>query len=200
MKKPRAKKAESGGGSRSAPASPWSKRSAAPRPESTPPALPPEWHEFLSLLSSHRVRFLVVGAHALAALGRPRATGDLDIFVEPTPTNAARIADVFAAFGMPALAAVAAAQLAVPDRMTRLGNEPLRIDVMSSISGVSFAEAWASRVRGRLGPLQVGFLGRDAFVRNKKASGRTKDLLDIALLAETGRAPKPRRGTKRTKM
>jgi hypothetical protein len=152
--------------------------------------LPPDWKELIDCLSARRVRFLVVGAHALAIHGRPRATGDLDLLVEPTPANAARLGAALADFGFTALAEEAA-KFAVPDRMATLGREPLRIDIMTSISGVSFGEAWRGRLRARAGQRVIGFLGRREFLRNKRASGRPKDLLDVALLEES--APQRRR-------
>ncbi len=145
--------------------------------------LPPDWSEFLSLLSSNRVRFLVVDAHALAANGRPRATADLDLLVDPTPKNARALASALQAFGFAALADEIDA-FATPDRMATLGSPPLRIDIMTSITGLSFAEAWRTRKPGKMGPHRVFFLGREALIRNKRASGRAKDLLDIALLEE----------------
>ena len=171
-------------------------------------ALPADWSEFLRLLSTHRVRFLIVGAHALAANGRPRATQDLDVFVEPTPVNAGRLGRALAAFGFGALADAAMA-FAEPDRMATLGREPLRIDIMTSITGVTFREAWKGRLRGDFGGVEVGFLAREQLVRNKRAAGRTKDLLDIALLEEADEAgtteapatappaPRPRRSSRK---
>lgn len=157
--------------------------------------LPRDWNEFFRLLSSHRVRFLVVGAHALAANGRPRATADLDILVEPTRKNAQAVTAALSDFGFRALAAEVEA-FATPDRMATLGQPPLRIDVMTSISGVSFAEAWRTRMAGKMGRHRVFFLGREALIRNKRASGRPKDLLDIALLEEGDVATPRRRASK----
>jgi hypothetical protein len=153
--------------------------------------LPQDWNEFFRLLSSHRVRFLVVGAHALAANGRPRATADLDIFVEPTRANAKALVAALTEFGFRALAAEIDA-FATPDRMATLGNPPLRIDVMTSITGVTFAEAWKTRLAGKMGANAVFFLGRDALIKNKLASGRAKDLADVAILAELDDAPPKR--------
>jgi len=153
--------------------------------------LPPEWREFIGLLCSHRARFLIVGAHALAAHGRPRATQDLDILVEATTANARRVCAALADFGFSALSE-RIEEFARPDRMATLGRPPLRIDVMTSISGVSFRQAWRGRVTVTLDGMQVGFLGRTDFVRNKLASGRPKDLLDIALLEEI-ESPRRRR-------
>lgn len=144
-----------------------------------------EWSELIALLLSHRVRFLIVGAHALAAAGRPRHTEDLDILVEPTRANAKRLGAALADFGYDALARQWA-QFAERDRMATLGREPLRVDIMTSISGVDFARAWKGRAEAKLGRRRVGFLGRREFIANKRASGRTKDLLDLALLEELG--------------
>jgi hypothetical protein len=154
--------------------------------------LPPEWSEFIGLLSGARVRFLIVGAHALAVHGRPRATGDLDLFVDPTPENAARLAEALKAFGFAALARKTK-ELATPDRMVTLGRPPLRIDVMTSISGVAFDEAWRGRRVVRLGPHRVGVLGRAHFERNKRSSGRPQDLVDLQLLGEVARQRRRRR-------
>ncbi len=156
------------------------------RPRESTAAFPPDWNEFIALLSSSRVRFVVVGAHALAAAGRPRATQDLDILVEPSERNAERLAVALRAFGFLHLAADAP-RFAEPDRMATLGAPPLRIDIMTSITGVDFAEAWAGRRRVRVGSLVVPFLGSRELVKNKRAAGRPKDLADIALLAEVTR-------------
>jgi hypothetical protein len=160
--------------------------------------LPPEWSELIDLLFSHRVRFLVVGAHALAAIGRPRATVDLDLFVEASESNARRLSAALADFGYRALADDWR-EFMEPDRMATLGRPPLRIDIMTSISGVSFERAWRTRLRGKWGSRSIGFLGREAFLANKRAAGRPKDLLDIELLreAEAPARARPRRKRRR---
>ena len=145
--------------------------------------LPPEWNEFIGLLLRHRVRFLLIGAHALAVHGRPRATLDLDVFVEPTLVNARRIGAALADFGFTA-SADQWQHFAEPDRMMTLGREPLRIDILNEISGVTFATAWKNRTVGMLDGRRVQVIGLKDLRRNKRASGRTKDLLDIALLDE----------------
>ena len=159
--------------------------------------LPPDWSELIDSLCSHHVRFLIVGAHALAVHGRPRATGDLDVLVEPTRANAERLGRALHAFGFPALAAEAS-KFAEPDRMATLGREPLRVDLLTSISGVSFAQAWRGRKTVTFGERRVGFLGLREFISNKHAAGRPKDLLDIALLAE-GHGRKERAGERARK-
>lgn len=106
---------------------------------------------------------------------------DLDVLVEPTVVNARRLGSALAQFGFPDLAREWQ-RFSHPDRMVTLGSEPLRIDIMTSITGVSFANAWAGRRRARFGTHVIGFLGLKQFLRNKRASGRAKDLLDIELL------------------
>jgi hypothetical protein len=135
------------------------------------------------LLRSHRVRFLLVGAHALAVWGQPRFTRDLDILVEPSPANAKRLCAALRDFGYSALAREEAS-FALPDRMATLGIEPLRVDIMTSISGVDFETAWRGRLVAKLGSGRVSVLGRAEFIRNKRASGRAKDLLDLELLRQ----------------
>lgn len=145
--------------------------------------LPPDWSEFIAGLNRQGVRYLIVGAHALAANGRPRATQDLDVLVEPTPANAERLGRALRDFGFDALAREAD-KFAAPNRMATLGRPPLRIDLLTSIAGVGFEEAFRGRISGRFGEHEVSFLGRAELIRNKRAAGRPKDLLDIALLEE----------------
>jgi hypothetical protein len=139
--------------------------------------------DFLDLLAAFReaeVRFLVVGAHALALHGRPRATGDLDLLIEPSEENARRVWRALLVFGAPVEATgLTEADLAKPDLIYQIGQPPRRIDLLTEISGVDFTTAWAGRVLSVIGDQEVPFLGREAFVRNKRASGRAKDLADV---------------------
>ncbi len=137
--------------------------------------------EMLSALSAAGARFLIVGAHALAAHGAPRATGDLDIWIQATPENAARVFDALRHFGA-ALFDLTIDDLSRPDTVFQIGLPPSRIDILSSISGVDFGHAWANRLEITIGDLVVGVIGREDFVANKTASGRPKDLLDLTLL------------------
>lgn len=167
----------------------------------------PEWHEFLGALKRHGVRFLLVGAHALAAHGRPRFTQDLDVLVDPTPANARRVAAAIAEFGFKETARDWR-WFAKPYRITMLGRIPMRIDVLTGISGVSFRAAWRNRIMASTPMGEVPVLGLTELRANKLASGRPKDLADIALLGElelarkpatTGRRSSPRgRGRSRT--
>jgi len=145
--------------------------------------LPPDWNEFIGLLNAKKVRYLIVGAHALAANGRPRATQDLDVFVQLTTANISRLASALRAFGFVELADECG-RFEQPERMATLGKPPLRIDIMNHIDGVSFADAWRGRLISQFGDHQVGFLGLEQLRANKLASGRAKDLADVALMEE----------------
>lgn len=137
--------------------------------------------EMLSALCEAGVEFLVVGAHALAAHGAPRATGDLDIWVRPTPENASRVLEALARFGAPLLD-LTLDDLSGSDTVFQIGLPPSRIDILSGISGVTFADAWPGRMDVTIGALVIPVIGREAFITNKKASGRPKDLSDLTLL------------------
>lgn len=137
--------------------------------------------DFLDLLRAFidaDVRFLVVGAYALAHHGRPGATGDLDVWVEPSPENAVRVLRALTAFGAP-LTDVTRDDFARPGVVFQISLPPRRIDVLTELTGLEFTDAWASRESGRFGDLTVDFIGREAFIRNKRATGRLKDLGDI---------------------
>jgi hypothetical protein len=143
----------------------------------------PDFADMLSALSEAGVDFLIVGAHALAAHGVPRATGDLDIWVRPTGDNAARTLRALASFGAP-LADLSVDDLTRPDTVFQLGVPPARIDILSGITGVRFEDAWERRVLVEVGGRSVAVLSKADFVRNKTALGRPKDLADMALLDE----------------
>ncbi len=139
----------------------------------------PDFVEMLSALAGAKAEYLVVGAHALAAHGRPRATGDLDIWVHATPENAARVYTALREFGAP-LHDLREADLTAVDLVFQIGLPPARIDILTTISGVDFAEAWPGRITVGIGPLEVPVLGREMLIRNKRAVGRPRDLADLA--------------------
>ncbi|MDP2318681.1 MAG: hypothetical protein Q8O42_04995 [Acidobacteriota bacterium] len=144
--------------------------------------------DFLDLLRSfgaHSVRFLVVGAYALAVHGRPRATGDLDVWIEASPDNADRVMAALREFGAP-LAGLSAADLSVPGVVYQIGVPPGRIDILTQLSGLAFNEAWPARVRAPFGPLEVDVIGREEFIQNKLATGRDKDRVDVQSLVQPG--------------
>ena len=138
----------------------------------------PDFVDLLRAFIAADVRFLIVGAYALAVHGRPRATGDLDVWVDATPANAARVMRALAEFGAP-LADVSEADFARPGVTYQIGVPPGRIDFLTELTSLTFAEAWPDRLRHPFGDLDVNFIGRASFVRNKRATGRPKDLGDI---------------------
>lgn len=138
----------------------------------------PDFVDLLRAFIAADVRFLIVGAYALAHHGRPRATGDLDVWVDATPTNAARVVGALAAFGAP-MTGVTEGDFARPGIVLQIGVPPGRIDILTELTGLTFADAWPDREAGRFGEVMVDFLGREAFLRNKRATGRAKDLGDI---------------------
>ena len=138
----------------------------------------PDFVDLLRSFATAEVRFLIVGAYALAHHGHPRATGDLDVWIDATADNAARVLRALADFGAP-LSAISASDLSRPGIVFQIGVPPGRIDLLTELTGLAFAEAWQGRESGRFGDLTVDFIGRDAFVRNKRATGRAKDLADL---------------------
>ena len=149
----------------------------------TTPALNEDYLDLLRAFVRERVAFLIVGAHALAVHGVPRATGDLDLLVRPDPPNAERVITALRSFGAPlATHGVSAADFARPGMVYQIGVAPRRIDVLTAISGVSFEEAWAGHTQAELQGLRLPVLGRAALLRNKRAAGRTKDLADAEQL------------------
>jgi len=143
----------------------------------------PDFVELLQAFAEAEVRFLVVGAYALALHGRPRATGDLDLWVEATPENAPRVIRALRAFGAP-LGHITEANFSQPGIVFQIGLSPRRIDLLTELTGLSFSEAWESRVRHSFGPCEVDFIGRNALIKNKRATGRPQDLVDLEMLGE----------------
>lgn len=145
-----------------------------------------DFTDLLAALLAAQARFLVVGAHAMAVHGVPRATGDLDVWIEADEGNGGRVWNALGRFGAPLSAlGFSREDLARPEQVIQIGLPPRRIDVLTSISGVEFSQAWPNRVLHRIGALDVPFLGRDDLVRNKRATARPKDLADLEALGET---------------
>jgi hypothetical protein len=140
-----------------------------------------DFEELFSVFERREVRFVVVGAHALAHHAKPRYTKDLDIFVDATPENAEKIVASLEEFGFGGIG-ISADDFSSPGRILQLGVPPTRIDIITSITGVSFAEAWETRVEGAYGAVTVPFIGYEALVRNKLASGRPQDVADVETL------------------
>ncbi|MEO7647105.1 MAG: hypothetical protein ABIV11_02545 [Gemmatimonadaceae bacterium] len=143
----------------------------------------PDFRDVLNELISADARFLVVGAHALSAHGVPRATVDLDVWVRPDAENARRVFEALAKFGAPLDAlGVTMADFINPDSVAQFGLPPFRIDILTSISGVTFDTAWEERVEGKIEGVRVPIIGLQSFIQNKRASARKKDLADLESL------------------
>ena len=142
--------------------------------------------DFVDLLRAFAeadVSFLIVGAYALAIHAKPRATGDLDVWIEPTPENARRVMQALIAFGAP-LDQVSEGDFTRPGLVFQVGLPPRRIDILTDLTGLSYSDAWADRTTHRVSDLDVGFLGRRSLIVNKRATGRAQDLADLELLGE----------------
>jgi predicted nucleotidyltransferase len=137
-----------------------------------------DWKEFLELLNSRGVEYVIVGAQSLAFHGRPRYSGDLDILIRPTSGNARTLVDLLNQFGF-AQSGFKETDFMQPDKIIQLGRVPNRIDLLTSISGVSTDEAFATKVSANLDGIAVSILSKEALIRNKRAVGRTQDLADL---------------------
>lgn len=140
-----------------------------------------DFRDLLSAFNAHGVEFLVVGAFALAAHGRVRATGDIDVWVRPSAENAPRVLKALTDFGAP-LHDLTADDLSRPGLVFQIGIAPLRIDILTGIDGVEFAEAWSSRVGTKIAGQEIGVLSVEHMIRNKRTAGRAQDLADLEWL------------------
>ena len=142
-------------------------------------SLSADLREFIGLLNSRGVEYVIVGAHSLAFHGRPRYTGDLDILLSPSPENAEKVASVLVDFGF---ADFKPSDFIEPDQMIQLGRVPNRIDLLTGISGVATGEALAKKISTDLAGVPVFMLSKDLLIQNKRAVGRPQDLADIDAL------------------
>ena len=139
--------------------------------------LNPHFSDLLSEFNAAGVRYLVVGAYVLSYYGRPRTTGDLDLWVDSTDANAQRVFRALRDFGAP-LEGISPADFSAPGTVFQIGVAPSRIDVLTSLTGLTFRTAWKNRLRARYGKNPISFLSERDFIRNKRAVGRTRDLAD----------------------
>jgi len=142
-----------------------------------------DFRDLLELLNAHKVEYMIVGAYALAFHGAPRYTGDIDIYVRPDPENAQRVMVALNDFGFGS-AGLTAADFEIGDKVVQLGFPPVRVDIVTSITGVSWEEAASGRVQGVYGNISIYYIGRKQFISNKRALGRKKDLADLEALGE----------------
>jgi predicted nucleotidyltransferase len=152
-------------------------------------AVPKDFRDMLGLLVSCDVEFLLIGGVAFAAYGEPRATKDMDLWVNPTPANARRLFKALAEFGAPTHGAKPA-DFSSPGTFLQLGTPPVRIDLITAIDGVVFADAWPRRVVTPFAGTQVPVISLDDLIANKKAAGRKQDLLDVKQILKMAKAVK----------
>lgn len=142
----------------------------------------PDFSDFIAALNKNKVEYVIVGSFALAFHGYPRATGDIDFWIRPTSVNLKALFRALHDFGFEEL------EISEDDllsgKIIQLGYPPVRIDLIMTLDGLTQEEILKSRERGKFGDHNVFYLGRDAFVRNKRALGRHKDLADLELLGE----------------
>ena len=153
--------------------------------------LNPDYRDMLSILNDEGVEYLVVGAHALAAHGYPRATADIDLWVRCSEENAKRVWQALCRFGAP-LQDLTLADLATPDIVFQIGVEPRRIDILTSIEAVTFDEAWPRRKSIVVDAIPIPVIGRDDLLKNKQNTGRTKDRADAEWLEAHPSTPEQR--------
>ena len=142
------------------------------------PELPHDFKEFLKLLNSHSVEYLLIGGYAVGYYGYPRATNDLDIWIAMNDENAVRVVETLREFGFDT-PELSAELFLKPDNIVRMGSPPVRIEILTTISGLRFAESWPHRKDASLGDVQVTMIGLPCLKTNKRASGRHKDLDDL---------------------
>lgn len=142
-----------------------------------------DFREFLRLLNYHKVNYVIVGAHAVAIHSRPRGTGDLDILIETTTKNVEKVISALDEFGFGSLG-LKADDLYKEGWVFQLGYEPNRIDILTSVTGVTWKEIWENKVAGVFGSsdIPVYFIGKEQLIKNKTAAGREQDLLDVKRL------------------
>jgi hypothetical protein len=142
-----------------------------------------DFKELLKLFNAHDVQYLIVGGYALAYYGAPRYTGDIDIFVKSDSNNASLILKALSDFGFGS-AGLKLEDFTNTDNIIQLGYPPVRVDIMTSISGVTWEDAYSSREEGKCGDVTVYFIGLDQYIQNKRATGRKKDLADLEALGK----------------
>lgn len=141
-----------------------------------------DFEEFFELLNQERVRYLIVGAHAVGFYGIPRLTGDIDVLVGSEKSNARKVTIAVRRFGFN-IEGIQQKDFMKPDAIMQLGYAPVRIDILTSISGVVFGQAWKRRVSGRYGRTKVWYISKEDLIASKRAAGRKKDILDLEILS-----------------
>ena len=143
----------------------------------------PDFKDLLGLFNVHKVEYIIVGGYALAYHGAPRYTGDIDIYVKPDSQNAGQIMKALAEFGFSSVG-LTVEDFENPDKVIQLGVPPVRVDIITSISGVSWKDAFLGCVDGKYGDVPVKYIGLNEFIINKRTTGRKKDLSDLEALGK----------------
>jgi hypothetical protein len=143
----------------------------------------PDFSDMLSALSDEGVEYLLIGAYAMAVHGVPRATGDIDVWVRPSPDNADRVLRALARFGAP-VGSLRADDLTEAGTVFQVGVAPNRVELLTGIDGVTFEDAWTRRENPAIDGLTFAVIGREDLIRNKRATGRARDLADAEQLEE----------------
>lgn len=142
-----------------------------------------DFKELLELFNAHNVEYVIVGGYALAFHGAPRYTGDMDILVTPGENNAQEVLNALKDFGFASLD-LSIDDFSLPEKVVQLGVPPVRVDIITSITGLSWEQVVSNRVKGTYGDVPVYYIGKKEFIANKKAIGRHKDLADVEALDE----------------
>jgi hypothetical protein len=143
----------------------------------------PDFRELLKIFEKHKIRYLVVGGYAVMKYSEPRFTKDLDVLIAPDQDNANAVYSALKEFGAP-LENLTSDDFTHEDYFYQMGRAPLRVDIMMSIPGISFDEAWENRKVVELNDLKILFISRSDLIRSKEASGRPQDMIDIDKLKE----------------
>jgi predicted nucleotidyltransferase len=150
------------------------------------PRFPPDFLDLLGALNDAEARYLLVGGHAVGLYGRPRATKDIDLFIEASADNAERVVRALRIFGAP-LGDLQTSDFSTPGSGFRMGTPPFRIEVLTEVSGLAFAEAWERRVEHSLDGVRCPVIALTDLLKNKRAAGRPQDLADVDALERLAR-------------
>ncbi len=147
----------------------------------------PDYEDLFRTLNAYKIKFLVVGAHAVAFHAQPRFTKDLDVWVPTELNESKRVYDALKAYGAP-LRDLTPESFAEPGMILQIGVAPVRVDIMTVVPGVTAQEAWKHRAKSRYGRASIHVLGRSELIKAKQASGRPQDKLDLAKLRKRTRS------------
>lgn len=142
------------------------------------PTLPSDFKEFLQLLNSKKVEYLLIGGYAVGYYGYVRATADMDVWIAMNPKNAGKLVEALREFGFD-VSELSVDLFLSANKVIRMGNPPFRIEVLTSIDGVDFTECYTHRIVGGIDDVEVSLIGLEHLKINKRASGRGKDLADL---------------------